>query len=298
MTDYKVNNAYQYCMAIANSHYENFPVASRFLNKKLRLPVSAVYAFARTADDFADEGELTQEQRCNALNQYVDELRAIEISLTRYSQSMNTTFKHTSQNLIFIALADTIYKFKIPIQLFYDLLAAFIQDIKTTRYHSFEEVLCYCEKSANPVGRILLYLNKSASSQNLLLSDKICTGLQLINFYQDIAQDINENNRLYIPLNVISNFGVSTDDLRMQINNSNTQALLQSQLEQTRRIYHDGKPLCFKLSGRFAIEIRMIFTGGDLILKQLIKNTANIYQRPRLSGFDKFKILWGGVFFS
>ena len=129
-------------------------------------------------------------------------------------------------------------------------------------------------------------------------SDAICTGLQLINFYQDIGQDMDENNRLYLPLDELEQYSVSIKELQNHINNENTHALMNFQLQRTKKLYKSGRPLCAKLSGRFAIEIRMIYTGGQLILTKLEKNTRRIYQRPRLNRIDKFKILWGGFFSS
>ncbi len=293
----KLQKAYQYCLAIAQNHYENFPVASRLLNKQLRLPVSVIYAFARSADDFADEGNLDNEQRLSLLENYVVELQAIELALADYSIKNGTGFYYATQNPVFTALADVIYQFKLPVNLFYDLLSAFKQDVTTTRYQSFDDILDYCRRSANPVGRILLYLNNSASTENLLHSDAICTGLQLINFYQDIAQDIDENDRLYLPLNDMDNAGVSIEDIRQHINNPHTQGLLTWQLQRTRILYESGKPLCSNLQGRFAIEIRMIYSAGLIILSKLQANTHAIYTRPRLNLSDKLRIIYQGLFF-
>jgi len=287
-------NAYQYCLSIANNHYENFPVASKFIPKHLRYAIAAVYAFARSADDFADEGNLQQEQRLYLLEHYVSELDCIQKSL---STSQQSDYFYTSSNEIFTALADVIRQFKIPIALFYDLLNAFKQDVHGRRYRHFNDIMAYCRLSANPVGRILLYLNDSVTEQNLQHSDALCTGLQLINFYQDISQDMKENKRLYIALDDLQQFSVSEDDIQENINNEHTQALLNRQLERAQSIYNSGKPLCLKLSGRFALELRMIYSGGQLILNHLKNGTDNIYQRPRLSHTDKVKILWQAIFF-
>jgi len=293
----KIHNAYQHCLSITQNHYENFPVASKLLNKQLRLPISAVYAFARSADDFADEGNLNQLQRLDQLNEYIAELDAITKLLTQKADSSDS-FYYQSNNLIFIALADTLYRYQIPVTLFYDLLSAFKQDVTTSRYKTFAEILDYCRLSANPVGRILLYLNKSATEENLKLSDAICSALQLINFYQDIAQDMDENNRLYLPLDEMQPLAITENTIRQRINNKQTQQLLVKQLQRTKKIYNSGKPLCRKLSGRFALEIRMIYTGGQIILDKLEQNTTNIYLRPRLTSLDKFNIIRHGLFFS
>jgi len=294
----KIQQAYKHCMAIAQNHYENFPIASQLLNRHLRYPISAVYAFARSADDFADEGNFTRSERLIFLNEYIAELEKIECELKNHSPQNENIFIHASNNSIFIALADVIHKFQIPVSLFYDLISAFKQDVNTTRYQSFNDIINYSQLSANPVGQILLYLNKSASPENLNYSDAICTGLQLINFYQDINQDMVENDRLYLPLDEMAHYGVLINDLKKQLNNNQTQALMSFQLQRARKIYESGKPLCANLTGRFAIEIRMIYAGGKLIFDKLEGNVASIYLRPRLSRTDRLKILWQGFFSS
>ncbi len=281
-SDTQLPEAYQYCMAMARSHYENFPVASRLLKKNLRYPVSAVYAFARSADDFADEGEHTESERLTLLNDFEEELDKIQAGLS-------------STHPVFIALKDVIYRFQVPISLFYDLLKAFKQDVIKTRYNNFSEILDYCTLSANPIGRILLYLNHSADNDNLNYSDAICTGLQLINFYQDIAQDIDENNRLYLPADEMKQLSVRVSDLRQRINNEHTRELLKLQLKRARSIYIQGHPLCKNLSGRFAVEIGVIYHGGLTVLKKLEQNIDNIYLRPRLTRHDKYNMFWRGL---
>ncbi|MCU7938939.1 MAG: squalene synthase HpnC [gamma proteobacterium symbiont of Bathyaustriella thionipta] len=295
--DSNKDNAYKFCMAIAQNHYENFPVASKLLSRQLRFPISAVYAFARSADDFADEGDLSNAQRLTLLEEYTTELDSIEQGMTQWSIHKGKPFIHNSENPIFIALADVIHQYKIPIRLFYDLLRAFKQDVTTRRYSSFDDIHAYCQLSANPVGQILLHLHQSATEENLNHSDAICTGLQLINFYQDIAQDIDENDRLYLPLDEMKQFNVSENDIKKHINNFQTQKLIEKQLLRTQNLYFSGNPLCSNLSGRFALEIRMIYAGGQLILEKLQRNTANIYLRPRLTHRDKLKLIWQALFF-
>lgn len=290
-SQYNLQSAFQYCMNIAQNHYENFPVASFLLTKELRAPVSAIYAFARTADDFADEGIFSREQRLSLLNDFAAELDYIEQWLNSSSAS-----HYESNNPIFIALSNVIKNYNVPISLFHDLLKAFRSDVTTTRYDNFADILAYCHCSAAPVGRILLYLNRNASDENLRYSDAICIGLQLINFYQDIQQDIIENDRLYIPLDELESFGVSVQDIKNAINNHQTQMLMTQQIGRARKLYQSGQPLCFSLSGRFALEIRTIYAGGQLILDKLEQNISSIYQRPRLSRLDKILILWRGLF--
>ena len=284
-----LTDAYAHCLHIAKNHYENFPVASRLLGKNLRNPISVVYAFARSADDFADEGDLSPDKRMELLDNYMKELDEIE-------KSNVSACHYHSNNPIFIALTDVITQFNIPVRLFKDLLLAFISDVTTSRYQNFDQIMAYCQKSANPIGRILLYLNDSASEENLRYSDAICSALQLINFYQDIAQDIDENDRLYIPLNELKKFSVPIKDIRSKINNTHTQDLINLQIHRAQQILFSGKPLCTNLTGRFAMEIRLVYCTGELILNKLALQSHNMYLRPRLKPIDKVKILWRGIF--
>ncbi len=276
--------SYAHCLDIARNHYENFPVASRFLHKNLRAPISVVYAFARNADDFADEGELSPSQRLAYLDNYSSELQKIELN-------------EASHEPVFIALKDVINRYHIPLLLFHDLLQAFRTDVSKKRYQTFSDLLDYCRLSANPVGRILLYIHQSQSAstivtdRNLVSSDAVCTGLQLINFFQDIAQDYTENRRIYLPLEDMQRFNVAESDLARKINDFNTQALMKFQLQRARTIYQQGKPLCRNLSGRFGFEIRMIYAAGDRVLHKLELHTADIYARPRLNYADKLAII-------
>jgi len=279
--------AYTYCEQLAKSHYENFPVASILLPKHLRLPVSVIYAFARSADDFADEGDLTPTERYELLANYHQELDNIQ-----HAKSSN--------HPIFIALADVIQQFNLPLELFHDLLNAFEQDIETKSYQNFEQILDYCRQSANPVGRLLLYLNNQASAENLSYSDHICTGLQLINFLQDIQQDYLENQRFYIAQDDMQSFQLNDQKLGAFIQ-SNTQLtgqvkqLYDSQLKKTRDIFMAGKPLIKNLNGRFGFEIRAIFYGGLCILNKL-DEIQYLSKRPRLNPGDKITLFFKSFF--
>ena len=159
----ELNSAYEYCQRLARHHYENFPVASLLLPKRLRQPISVIYAFARTADDIADEGDASDQQRLQALTDYQQQLVAIEQGL------------YQGQSPVFIALNDVIARYQLPIQLFYDLLSAFTQDVSQQRYQTDADILDYCRRSANPVGRLLLHLDSETSQQQLEQSDAICT---------------------------------------------------------------------------------------------------------------------------
>lgn len=264
--------AYQACQAIANAHYENFPVASYLLPKHLRRSVAAIYAFSRTADDIADEGEMCRETRLALMTKFEANLYDIQ-------------YGKPPTEPIFIALKHTIESFNLPIQLFYDLLTAFRQDILKDRYQNFSEVKDYCHYSANPIGRLLLYLAGQATRENLILSDHICTGLQLINFIQDIEIDLNHKNRCYIPLDELKQHAVTLSDIAQQLDSTNYQALIAQQLQRARGIYLQGTSLGNALPGFFGIEIRFIIACGQKVLEKL-STRSNIFQRPIIKKSD------------
>lgn len=283
MDSTSIGPAYDYCLNIARNHYENFPVASLLLPIRLRRPIAAIYTFARTADDYADEGDLTEIDRLRLL----DKLSAKLVAVEQGSQ--------TDDPLI-IALADTIERFELPLQLFHDLLSAFRQDVTKRRYDNFSEIQDYCRRSANPVGRLLLYLNGDASEENLTLSDNICTALQLINFLQDIVQDYDENDRIYLPQDEMKKYNIDESWLRNRTVNMALQKLIWNQIERAYEIMLDGAPLGSNLSGRFGFEIRLIIQGGLRIVEKLLANIDNPYSRPRLSRADFPFILYRAIF--
>ncbi len=276
---YSVDAAYQYCLTMAQSHYENFPVTSSLLPKHLRRPVAAIYAFARTADDFADEGHSTVSQRLRQLDEYTAQLKAIERN-------------QTAELPVFIALQDTIARHQLPVQLFHDLLYAFKQDVTTHRYATYQDVLYYCRHSANPVGRLILHLYNAASAPNLQQSDAICTALQLINFYQDLAQDYHENNRIYIPQEDWQLYGVTEQHFQQQRSDNAMREMMQFEYRRTRTLFSDGHPLGLSLKGRIGFNMRAIYLGGMCVLQQLQNNTENVFRRPRLGKLDGLSILW------
>ena len=179
-------------------HYENFPVASFLLPAHLREPVEAIYAFARSADDIADEGDAQPIVRLARLNDYRRALHAIE---------QNKAFDDPTLAPVFDRLGHNIRQFELPVGLFRDLLDAFSQDVGKTRYADFAELSDYCRRSANPVGRLMLHLYRANTPENLAMSDRICTSLQLINFWQDVAVDW-QKQRIYLPQADMERFGV------------------------------------------------------------------------------------------
>ena len=217
MKDPAIEAAYNHCIRITRSHYENFPVASWFIPAHLRRPVSVIYAFARMADDIADEGNDDAGARLAGLDKFVSALDSINKDEPQHQP-------------VFIALADTIHRFRLPLAPFYDLLAAFRMDVTKNRYKDFNDVLHYCSYSANPVGRLILYLHDRATPDNLIRSDAICTSLQLINFLQDIEQDYVERGRIYLPQCEMQQYGVDEDHIRQQCTDSAMLALVDRQV--------------------------------------------------------------------
>jgi len=273
----RLEQAYRHCQSLAASHYENFPVASRLLPKRLRRPISVIYAFARTADDFADEGDLSKAQRHAKLDDYSNKLTAVENA-------------RSVDDPVFIALADVIKAYNLPISLFHDLLTAFKMDIDKTRFADFTEILNYCHYSANPVGRLLLYLNAAATPQNLSRSDAICSALQLINFYQDLQQDYQEHNRIYLPQDEMHQFRVTEDHLKQARSDATMQALMGMQFQRAAAMLLQGSALGNTLKGRFGLELRMIIHGGACVLDKLQQHDGDVFRRPRLSKWDAVRI--------
>jgi len=278
-----VKEAYQYCQQMAKQHYENFPVASLMLPADVRKAVTVIYAFARTADDFADEGELTDDERLAALDDYQQKLEKV------YAQQ-------SVDDPVFIALADVIQNHQLPPQPFERLLSAFRQDVTKTRYADFGEVMDYCRRSANPVGELLLRLYKMATPRNIALSDGICSALQLINFLQDIEQDYVENQRIYLPQDEMERHQVSETHIRKQLSDAAIQQLLRQQIERARKILKAGAPLGRILPGRLGLEMRLIIYGGTRILYRLHQQSDNGFTRPRLRFSDKVWVVWRALF--
>lgn len=279
ITNNPLDAAYTYCQQLANQHYENFPVASLLLPKRLRRPISVIYAFARTADDFADEGTDTIQTRLANLNHYSEQLRQLEQP------------DHQPTDPIFLALQDVIQQHQLPLALFEDLLIAFRQDVVKTRYANFDEVLDYCRYSANPVGRLLLHLNGNPSEAQLQQSDAVCSALQLINFFQDIVQDMTEQDRIYLPQDELTVFGLTEDDL-IANNSQRLAPLMRSLYTRTANLMAKGVPLGASLKGRLGWEVRAMTLGGIETLHQLMsQDDTNLLSRPRLSKPQLFTLL-------
>jgi len=276
--------AYQHCMQLARSHYENFPVASWLLPAKLRRATAVIYAFARRGDDIADEGNADAATRHIHLQQMWVALDGIAA-------------QQPSTEPLFIALADVIRKFNLPLQPFYDLLMAFRSDIDRHQYASFADVQHYCRHSADPVGRIVLHLHRQAEPENLYLSDKICTALQLLNFIQDLDGDWLQRQRCYLPLDEMRANGISLEDLTAHRNDLDIHRLMQQQLDRVRQLLVAGAPLALRLPGRLRWEIRAIVASAWQIADKLAAR-SNIYQRPTLRLTDSLTIFLHMLFYT
>lgn len=258
---------------MTTKHYENFPVASLLLPRKLRQPVSLIYAFARQADDFADEGEIEPSQRLELLNGF-----RMELDQIRDGKTPDTP--------LFNELAPMIAHYRLPLEPFYDLLDAFSQDVVKSRYADFAEVMQYCRRSANPVGRLLLHLYGAADRRNLAYSDAICSSLQLINFLQDVAIDFKKD-RIYLPQDEMAKYKITESRIASGDTSGMWEMFMLSQIERTRKLLQAGAPLGRILPGRIGLEMRMIIMGGESILRKLHKSRGNIFQqRPVLKPGD------------
>lgn len=276
-----VEDAYAYCQRMAESHYENFPVGSLLVPKSLRKHVYSIYAFARTADDFADEGYDT-----NELSE-ADRLAALD----DWQQKLERCFAGEADQPVFIALAATVRELNLPIQLLSDLLSAFKQDVVKRRYANFVEVLNYCTRSANPVGRLILLLFDYRDERLHQLSDHICTALQLANFWQDVSVDIAKD-RIYLPQDDMAKFGVTAEDLREAKFSPQFAELLKFQVERTWELFHRGRELPELVSGRLKYELRLTWFGGTNILSQIeALGYDTLNQRPTNSAFGKVRLL-------
>lgn len=267
-------------------HYENFPVASILLPAPLREPVAAIYDFARSADDFADEGDFSPQQRSELLAAYRAELDAIERG-------------QPSQHPVFLRLRPVISGYGLPLQLFRDLLDAFAQDVSKDRYRDFAELVDYCRRSADPVGRLLLQLFGHATAENLSRSDAICSSLQLINHWQDVGIDASKGDagRIYLPQDEMARFGLRDDDiLRREVGkpaSADFRRLLRFQVDRARDLMRSGASLGWDLPGRIGLEIRAIVAGGLCILNKIEAVDYDVFnRRPVLRPLDWPSILW------
>jgi squalene synthase HpnC len=255
------------------SHYENFPVASLLLPPRFRHPIALIYRFAREADDLADEGDAPAPSRLEQLERFSEQLRRIERGIP-------------PDIPWFAALATVIREHDLPVPAFADLLSAFAQDVTQQRYATISEVLDYCRRSANPVGRLLLHLFRRASDRNFQWSDSICSALQLVNFWQDVAIDYSKG-RVYLPQDEMKRYGVTEQHIAERRCDDAWRALIQFQIDRARGMLQSGAPLGRTLPGRIGLEIRATVQGGLRILEKLESARCDMFRhRPVLRWYD------------
>jgi squalene synthase HpnC len=247
-------------------HYENFPVASVLLPARLRAPVEAIYHFAREADDIVDEGDATPQARLAALDARLLELDRMERGevpeLPLYRELAVQTAAHR-------------------------------QDVTKTRYADFGELMHYCRRSANPIGRLLLHLYGETAPRSLAMSDGICSALQLINFLQDVDSDYRDRGRVYIPQDEMARFGISDQDIASRLASPGWRRLMNFQRDRARRLLQAGAPLGRVLRGRIGLELRAIVMGGDRVLEKLHAADGDVFGlRPVLRGLDWPLVFW------
>ncbi|MDX8405683.1 MAG: squalene synthase HpnC [Mariprofundus sp.] len=273
-----LSDAYQHCLAIAEQHYENFPTASRLIRSELRPAVAAIYAFARHADDLADEGDASAETRLKQLD-------AWETLLERCEHD------GAIDHAIFMALGDAIRSRHLPVEELYNLLIAFRMDVTLYAYGSPDELLFYCRHSANPVGRLMLALHGIHDLQALRYSDHICSALQLINFWQDLSIDL-PRGRCYIPGEWLSLHQLTADTLLAgTVEDSQFQPVFLHALSYTRALLLQGLPLLPMLPLRLRLQIAATLHGGLLLLDRLQYLQQPLHQRITLEKSDWRKLI-------
>jgi squalene synthase HpnC len=269
--------AYAYCARLAREHYENFPVASRLLPRRLRPHVAAIYAFARLADDMADEGERPANERLRDLQHWRERL---------HDAARGVSTDHGPHSQVFVALAQTIAECRLPVSLLDDLLSAFAQDVTVTRYATWADVLDYCRRSANPIGRLVLRVAGRDTPPMDAASDAVCTALQLTNFWQDFDVDWRKG-RLYVPADVWHAAGAREADLDARRMTPEWRAALEEMSRRTRALFAEGRSVCDGVAGRLRLELRATWLGGTRILDKLDASGFDVFgSRPTLSVAD------------
>ncbi len=271
-----LEEARAWCRHLAETHYENFHVASWFLPKKLRPHFHAIYAYCRVSDDLGDEtGD--REQSLALLDEWNEELDACYAGRARHP--------------VFVALAETIRACNIPREPFADLLTAFKQDQVVTRFRDMEEVLAYCRYSANPVGRLVLYACGYSDAERFRLSDLTCSALQLANFWQDVASDYRQRDRIYIPQDAMRRFGVTEETIASGVATPEFKALLRDQVDYARSMFEGGIPLIGMVDNELALDLDLFSRGGLEILRAIEQRDYDVLSaRPAISRATKIAL--------
>lgn len=270
-----VEESYTFCRRLTHAHYENFPVGSILIPKKLRPHVHAIYAFARMSDDFSDEA-FYEGQRMERLDEWDAMLQAC--------------YQGKADHPVFIALGQTVKELDLPMQLFRDLLTAFKMDVTTSRYQDWDQVLHYCRHSANPVGRLILHLFGYRDDILLHWSDCICTALQLANFWQDVAVDLKKD-RIYIPQSDMEAFGYCEKDLINHVYDERYIKIMRKLVLRAWVLIDEGYPLLLNVPFPLSAELRFTWLGGTGILHRTALCNYNVFDhRPKLSKLDFMKL--------
>ena len=277
--------AYAYCEQLARSHYENFPVASVLLPRRMRPHIAAIYAFARFADDMADEGNRPARERLADLERWGARLD---------KAAADGGVDREPHEEVFIALRHTMRECALPVGLLHDLLSAFRQDVTVARYADWDALLDYCRRSANPVGRLVLRVAGYDRADLDEASDAVCTALQLTNFWQDLRID-RAKGRLYLPAAVWQSHGAREEDLDSAPMTPAWRAALADVTARTRDLFDKGLPVANRVTGRLRYELRATWLGGNRILDKLEAADFDMFTRPALTAIDVPLLLWRTV---
>lgn len=289
-----IAEAYARCQQVAAAHYENFPVASRLVPAAMRPHVAAVYAFARAADDFADEGEATSAERLDWLDQW-GALRRGGVAAAGSAVAVGTV-PAEDVRAIFLAVQDTVVRCRLDPELLDDLLSAFSQDVTTTRYETWPAVLDYCRRSANPVGRLVLGIAGVHDQAVARRSDSVCTALQLANFWQDLGQDWRDRGRLYVPADVLRRHGADAVTLDGDEADEPWRRVVADLGTRTRVLFDEGRAVCDGVHGRLRYELRATWLGGTIVLRKTLEvRQHSLHARPVLTRGDAARIVIGAV---
>ncbi|RMD69380.1 MAG: squalene synthase HpnC [Gammaproteobacteria bacterium] len=277
-----LQEAYAYCLDLARHHCENFPVASRMLPGALRKPVAVIYAFARHGDNLADEGQMTPAER-------LCELASLEarLDLLKVGALVNDP--------LFLSLKDVIERHRLPLQPFYDLLQAFRMDVRKKRYAHFGELMEYCRYSANPIGRLLLFLFGVSNPRHRSYADALTSAVQIIDHVHDMGEDYEKRGRIYLPQEDMDRLGVSEEHIRDRRSDEALHNLVALQLNRAEHLLETAAPLCRTLKGRIGLETRLIYFGAKRML-HLLRRRADPFDTLRLNqrdwGWIAWKALW------
>jgi squalene synthase HpnC len=272
-----LGTAQQYTRRLALGHYENFSVLSVLLPRHLRQHFANVYAFCRTADDLGDEVS--------------DKFLALQY-LARFKDFTRACYAGEARSPLFVALGETIRQFDIPIDPFLDLIDAFEQDQHVSRYENFEQVVDYCRRSADPVGRLVLYMCGYCDTERQQLSDRTCTALQLANFWQDVRRDILERDRIYLPADSMQHFEVDEDQIRNGHCTDNYRSLIRFEVDRTQKLFDDGDALLPLLEPTVRRQVSLFGQGGKAVLEAIRRqNYDTLSKRPSISKWRKGRLV-------